>query len=88
MTDIEKVLECLNAAYKQDREAMHALMINRIPTTGLIDHDIIVDENPLNKGYYSVGCLGLINGILSSVGLPLVAMKIDQDGFYGFCKYE
>lgn len=93
-----KTVDCLNKAFKADPDAIHALMVNRVPcNTDLAnDEHVFVSVNKiLSDKSYTVGVLGLINGILSANDLPLVAMVIDDGAdvkdikhFYGFCEVQ
>jgi hypothetical protein len=91
----EKIIDSLNSAYKADPGAIHSLICNVVPcNSALVDHpNVVVAENQVTK-QYTVGALGLVNGVLSAAGLPLVAIKWsdtkDKDGrytFLGFCEY-
>lgn len=93
MTDA--AIRCLNNAYKRDPNAIHALVANRVPCNkGLADDPVVqVSSTPVENGGYNVGMLGVINGILASMGLPLLAGQWDtppgREGpvFVGFCRY-
>lgn len=98
MISCPKTIEVLNMAFKSDPNAIHALLVNRVPCNRFLADDkfVQVDEVPvLGKEYYQVGALGLINAVLAAHGLPLVAAKwseeIDGDGRHklvGFCEYK
>lgn len=94
------VLECLNSAFQADRQAIASLMSNHVPCNqALADHPhVIVDEMPLlsqpdgtpaNQCYWMLHGIGLLNGVLSAMGLPRAAMAFDdQNRFTGFVKYK
>jgi len=91
-------VDCLNAAFAADPNAIHALLVNRVPCRAALADDpyVQVNDSPvLDPGSFQVGALGLINGILAANGLPLVASKwgdtVDEQGRHkllGFCLYE
>lgn len=91
------IIDLLNSAFKADPNAMHALMVNRVPCNmALADHPDIIVEKVLasDEDLFQVGLLGIINGIMHVNNLPLVAIKFtdekDKDGRYrilGFCNY-
>lgn len=95
--DQDKVLEYLNSIFLADPQAVHALMANRVPCTNnaLYDHPhIVVGRNNVIPGY-NIGALGMLNGLLTTLGLERVAMKFDDSDipngfgkFVGFVKYE
>jgi hypothetical protein len=93
----KETIELLNNAFLADKNAIHALMTNKVPCNSELADDpyIIVSTVPvLGNPYGQVSCLGLINGIMAANKLPLVAMKFsnpDEDGksnLLGFCAYE
>lgn len=92
---IHKVVDALNAAFAADPGAMRSLMINRVPCNmGLCNDPYVICEEDRNLAgdHFSVGALGVINGVLAAAGLPLVAAKWDmrEDGpnvFAGFMAY-
>jgi hypothetical protein len=83
---IESIEQCLQSAFQADQLAMYALSVNRVPCNqSLADHpQIIVDATPtLQPGMFSVGAIGLINGVLHAAGINwLAAIKFsdEQDG--------
>ena len=94
-----KAVNCLNDAFHVDPGAMHALICNRVPCneTFAADPFIAVDAPPVlsGDGYFCVGMLGVIVGVMSAMGLPRIAVKwsddMDDDGrkkLEGFCLYE
>ena len=94
----EVVLKTLNTAFEADPNALHSLICNRVPcNTDLAEHPhVIVEESPvLRITGYSVSLLGVLNGVLTACGLPVVAAKFvppaDLGGratFVGFCSYK
>jgi len=77
-----KTIECLNAAFATDPNAIHALMVNRVPCNLQLaaDPHIPVDTVcVLPELCWQIGALGLINGILNANGLPLVAAKYSEE---------
>ncbi len=95
MNDFDLVLKCLNSAVEDDPAAIQALCCNLVPCNDkLADHPLIpVDMFP--GGGFIIGTIGLINGILEAMNMPLVAMKFDDipdsDGrrkFLGFCRHS
>ncbi len=94
---MSKAVDCLNTAFQADPNAIHALIVNRVPCNkALADHpDVVVDNPPVIEGeHYSVGALGLVNGILTANGLPRIGAKFepmpsDHEGRFkivGFCE--
>lgn len=93
MNDIQAIVDSLNQAYRDDPDAIHALMCNHVPCNQkLVDHPhVIVGKNNITGGW-KVSTLGVINGALVAAGMPRIAMKWSEvknkDGFYdfeGFC---
>ena len=93
---LSKTVECLNSAFAADPNAIHALMVNRVPCNqALADHPHVVVDNPpvIDGHHFSVGALGLVNGVLTANGLPRIGakfepMSIDPEGRFkivGFC---
>lgn len=95
---MSKAVEVMQSAFEADPNAIHALTCMRVPCgKALVDHPtVLVDRSPvLGRDLAQVGVMGLINGILSAMGQPLVALKFDdeQDEFgrhklLGFCEYQ
>lgn len=98
MSKVISPAEALNIAFQLDPNAIHALVVNRVPCNRFLADDqfVQVDGVPvLGKEYYQVGSLGLINAVLAAQGLPLVAAKwseeVDGDGRHkldGFCEFK
>jgi hypothetical protein len=64
--------KCLQEAFAADPSAMLALAVNRVPCNQVLaDHQhVIVDEAPtLAKGSFTIGPIGLINGMLHAAGV-------------------
>jgi len=78
-------IEILTDLLKQDPEATTALLRNRVQATPAVaEHPHLVVDN-LGR----IGALGLINGILSRLGAPKVAMAInDAKAITGFQPYK
>ena len=91
-------VEALNVAFTADPNAIHALLINRVPCNRLLADDPFVQvdgSQVLPEGNFQVGALGLVNAVLAASDLPLVAARYSpepsSDGRYkliGFCEYE
>lgn len=83
-------LSHLNDAFQRDPAAIHALVCNRVPCNdALMQHPtVVVQGSRVGVPGYSIGALGLVNGVLTAAGLPRVAAKF-TDGpssqFLGFC---
>lgn len=89
--------ETMNRAFTSDPDAIHALMVNRVPCNQKLADDptVVVDKSMVNPNGWSVGVVGLINGILGDLGLPLLASKwsdeVDAEGRHtllGFQEYQ
>jgi hypothetical protein len=94
---LSKAAECLNSAFAADPNAIHALMVNRVPCNqALVDHpQIYVDMlTVVDSSLAQATLLGVLNGVLVANGLPRVATKwsteADEEGrrkLLGFCDY-
>lgn len=92
------VVDMLNEAFRRDPNAIHALIVNRVPCNQeLADDEFVhVDRSPVLLGnHFQVGTLGVVNAVLASLKLPLVASmfseETDEDGriqMIGFCEYK
>lgn len=90
-------LDCLNSAFAADPAAMAALISNRVPCNqALADHPyVVVDQHRtiVTEGGM-VGMLGILNGVLSAHGLPIVVAKWEAkeedewSKLVGFCGYR
>lgn len=80
-TDFDIFLRILNEAYAADPAAIHALICNRVPCSrSLADHPTIqveVNTVPLRESY-SVGLLGIINGICEPITGKKVAIQFSE----------
>lgn len=92
---LQTVLATLNSAYHRDPSAIHALMCNRVPCNDYLanhPHVVVQGNKALVYEFPYVGTLGLINGILSSLGVQKVAMEWDDSvapyKFIGFVAYK
>ena len=84
----------LNDAYARDPAAIHALLCNRVPcNASLVDDPHVVCEHNgvTSQAHFTVGMLGVINGILTANGLPEVAAQWaisgDSRTLLGFVDY-
>lgn len=84
---LECFLQVLNSAYEADPAAMHALVCNRVPCNqALADHPTVVAvTNKVAMGEsYTVGMIGIINGICAAITGERVAVQFsdtpDEDG--------
>lgn len=77
----EAVLACLNGAFRADPQAIHCLIINRVPCNeNLGDHPYVVCErSQVIVGGGTVDALGLVNGAMGAMGLPLVTLQWSTD---------
>lgn len=92
---MQTVIDVLNEAFKADPNAMHALIVNRVPCNqAMVDHPhIVCDKSPvLNGDHFQVGMGGILAGICTAAGLPIIATiwddELDEDGrrkIVGFC---
>jgi hypothetical protein len=73
----EKFVDVLNEAFAIDPKALFALMTNKIPCSRMfIAHPHIeVDKANLVEEECLLGPLGLINGVLASMGEPTLALN-------------
>jgi len=76
----QRVCDMLNNALENDPAAIWSLLlINKVPCNQqLVDDPFIIVERPggLPGSNYVVGALGLLNGALTALGLPLVGMTV------------
>ena len=92
---MSKASEILQRAFEADPNAMHALTVNRVPCNQALADDpyVIVDNPPvLGRTHFSVGMIGVLNGVLVGLDLPRIAYKLDDEvdaegrhRFLGFC---
>lgn len=79
---IEKFVDVLNSAYDADPAAIHALLCNRVPCNQeLADHpSIVVVENKATPDPgYTVGLLGILNGICGALTGRTVSVTLEND---------
>lgn len=79
---LDTVISVLNSAYQADPAAIHALICNRVPCNAtLADHPTVtVDTNRVAIGEesYSVGLMGIVNGICESICGRRVAVAFSE----------
>ena len=92
---LDKAIATLNGACAEDRDAIHALICMRTPCNRAMADgpNVLVHQNPLvGQGSYTVGLLGVLNGVLKAIGLPPVAAEFEDPDkgprFLGFCRYR
>ena len=84
MKSTEKVIDCLNDAFRRDPDAIRTLFTTwTFCNKALMKHPTVICGE---TGYaehrgerWSVTALGVINGIMSTLDLPPVAAKYDID---------
>lgn len=77
-----QVLTALNRAFAADPTAMYCLTVNRVPCNdALADDPTIVVDKHLVAGTprWAVGLMGIINGILGEMGIPLIASRFSDN---------
>lgn len=86
--------QVLNEAYARDPAAIHALLCNHVPcNAALVDdpHVACLPNGVTPQAHFTVGMLGVINGILAANGLPEVAAQwavgCDNRALLGFVDY-
>lgn len=94
---MSKTVEALQLAFIADPNAIHALIVNRVPCNQFLADDpfvVVYQSLMLPAGNWQVGAIGLVNAVLAANGLPLVAYKFSDeknaDGrsqLLGFCEY-
>jgi hypothetical protein len=91
--DIQHAIDALNAAFEQDPAAIRALLINVVPCNAALAAHPTIQCGEL-PDMTSVSALGLVNGVIGALGLPLIAPKWsdmpDAEGRFellGFCAY-
>lgn len=95
---MKEILQALNAAFAADPNAIHALIVNRVPCNCILADDPFMQVDKakvLEQPSYQVGAIGLVNGVLAAAGLPLIAVMFsegtDAEGRHkilGFCEYK
>ena len=76
----EKVVAYLNRLFGADPVAIHALMCSPVPANKALaeDPDCVVTNPPvLPEGCYHLSLLGLVNGLMSTLGMPYVNLEFD-----------
>lgn len=96
----KKVVAYLNSIYKADPGAVSALIFNHVPCNEkLSDHPHAVCAEPSMIGhlgeFFEIRTLGMINGLLTSLGIPKIAAATDwvdqakdKIRLTGFCLYK
>ena len=95
MQPIDLVVQAMQDAFERDPQAMDELFTSRVPCNQkLADHPTVEVWTELIKPGYSVGPLGVINGVLRTLGIGVLAMRCQpechpQSGkLLGFCNYD
>lgn len=75
---LSQVLECLNTALSADRAAVEALCRYRVECSDQLSrHPLVVVGND-DSGELSLRLVGLLNGVLSALDMPLVAENWEE----------
>ena len=93
---LDAATECLNSAYKADPAAMHSILCNIIPCNqALADHPFVLVQSCRMFNGRTLSVIGLLNGVLNAMGLPLIASHYQPDPedpsryeLVGFMKYD
>ena len=88
VVSVDYVIEFLNSALKDDKEAIHNLIEQRvICNEKLADHPTI-QVSCKNKEQFEVGLLGILNGLFGTTeeGLGLISAVYEDDRLVGFKK--
>lgn len=85
--DIQPAIDCLNSALESDPDAIRSLFGNMVRCNQqLADHPNIPVAS--NDAANQVGTLGIVNGVLQSLGFPMLARMTDEFGeIIGFCPF-
>lgn len=86
MSDINKVVEILNGILATDPKAVKELLLNRVPCNeAMADHNTVqvIDKD----GEFSVGMLGILNGVIEPLTGRRVAVISDDGDITGFMVY-
>ena len=86
LDSLDIFLKVLNEAYQADPAAIHSLICNRVPCNLLLaSHPTVqVETNEVAIGEgWTVGLLGIINGICEEVTGEKVAVMFSEPDIYG-----
>lgn len=84
-----EVVRVLNQAFRKDMNAIHTLIVNGVACNEQLADDeyvVVKKVGPLEGDFYQVTPIGLMNGVLSALGLPLVAVKFSEPDSNGSSK--
>ncbi len=84
-----EVIRVLNQAFQKDKNAVHTLITNSVACNEQLADDeyvVVRKVEPLEGDFYQATTIGLMNGVLSALGLPLVAVKFSEPDNNGFSK--
>lgn len=71
-------IDVLNRAFAADPAAIHSMLCVRIPCNRALADDPTVVVEPGHVGY-TLDVMGLINGLLSELGQPLISTYTDDE---------
>lgn len=83
----KKIVDLLNDCFAKDPNALYLLQANRVACNkSLAEHPTVqVSLSPINEESYTLGIIGLLNGLLSK---PLIVSvwdeKLDSNTLIGF----
>ena len=72
-TDIKKAIDALNEAFNDDPIAITTLLKTEIPCNEDLSKHPTIMCGYTKDGRYYITAIGLLNGVLGSLGLPLIA---------------
>ena len=78
MKDIDAILKVLNDAFDADPDAIRALILHRVPCNrALADHPTVQVNQDTDDLTFSVGAIGLLNGVVEKFTGKKVAILVD-----------
>ena len=85
----QNAVDALNQAFSRDPEAISNLLAQRVTCNeGLADDPHV--QVAESKGQFTLSAIGLINGVMVSIGAQKIAARFDDktEKLIGFCLYE
>lgn len=90
MKTTQDVVLMLNKAAQMDPGAIHVLLCNRIPCKKELGESgvCIIPNIAIEGEHHVIGLIGVINGVLSTLGLNKIGIKVLDGKFDGFIELE